>query len=161
MIVVVMGVTGSGKSTLGERLAAQLGWRFAEGDNFHSIENKEKMARGEPLTGADRWRWLDALRNRIRVAAGRQEGLVMACSALKEAYRERLRIPGAPGAVRFVYLKLSREVARERLASRHGHFMPVTLIDSQFADLEEPRDAQWLNAEANPNDLIHAIIEFK
>ena len=161
MIVVVMGVSASGKSTVGECVAARLGWHFEDGDNFHPAENKEKMARGEPLNDADRWRWLDSLRNRIRVAADRGEGLVLACSALKEIYRERLTVPGAPGAMRFVYLKISLEAARQRLASRRGHFMPTALIESQFADLEEPRNAQWLNAEANPNDLVQAIIEFK
>ena len=161
MIVVVMGVSATGKTTVGERVAARLGWHFEDADKFHTTENKEKMAHGEPLNDVDRWRWLDALRNRIRVAADRGEGLVLACSALKEIYRERLTVPGAPGAMRFVYLKISLETARQRLAKRRGHFMPGSLIESQFADLEEPREAQWLNAEANLDDLVKAIIEFK
>ncbi|MEP7207659.1 MAG: gluconokinase [Casimicrobiaceae bacterium] len=138
MIAVMMGVSGSGKTTVGRVVASKLGWRFLEGDSFHPAANVAKMAAGTPLTDADRWPWLDAIRAELEITTGRGEHVVLACSALKEAYRQRL----APtGNVRFVYLKGDQETIAARLAQRKGHYMPPSLLASQFATLEEPQDA--------------------
>jgi gluconokinase len=134
--VVVMGVSGAGKTTLGRALAEALGVEFIEGDAFHPADNVAKMSRGEPLDDADRWPWLDRLAAEFAHAAAERRGLVLACSALKRAYRDRLR-RGARG-LRLVYLKGDKALIRARLVSRRGHFMPPGLLDSQFAALEEP-----------------------
>jgi gluconokinase len=136
MIVVVMGVSGSGKTTLGRALARELGAEFLEGDRFHPEANVAKMSRGEPLSDADRWPWLDRLAEelaRVRKAGG---NAVLACSALKRAYRDRLR-KGAP-ELRLLFLKGDKALIQERLRARTQHFMPPGLLDSQFAALEEP-----------------------
>lgn len=139
-IVIVMGVAGSGKSTVGGQLAARLGWTFLDADDFHPPANVAKMRAGEPLTDADRRPWLDAMRERLRAAAARDEAVVLACSALKQAYRQRLAedVPG----VRWVYLHLDRDAAHARLMSRPDHFMPATLVESQFTALEPPTAAE-------------------
>jgi gluconokinase len=134
--VVVMGVSGAGKTTLGRALAEVLGVGFFEGDAFHPAGNVAKMSRGEPLDDADRWPWLDRLAAELARAAADGRGLVLACSALKRVYRDRLR-QGARG-LRLVYLKGDKAIIRARLDSRTGHFMPPGLLDSQFAALEEP-----------------------
>ena len=145
---VVMGVAGSGKSTIGARLAEKLGCGFYDGDDYHPPANLEKMGRGQPLTDEDRGPWLDRLRELIgeKLAAG--ESAVIACSALRRTYRARLLPPDVKLAnhVRFVYLHISPEVARERLLARAGHFMPATLVASQFGTLEEPEDALRIDA---------------
>ena len=136
MIVVVMGVSGSGKTTLGRALARELGAEFLEGDRFHPEANVTKMSRGEPLSDADRWPWLDRLAQelaRVRKAGG---NAVLACSALKRAYRDRLR-SGAP-ELNLLFLKGDKTLIQERLRARTQHFMPPGLLDSQFAALEEP-----------------------
>jgi carbohydrate kinase (thermoresistant glucokinase family) len=136
MIIVAMGVSGSGKTTLGRALARELGAEFLEGDRFHPEANVAKMSRGEPLDDADRWPWLDRLAEelaRVRRAGG---NAVLACSALKRAYRDRLR-KGAP-ELRLLFLKADKAVISERLRARTQHFMPPGLLDSQFASLEEP-----------------------
>ncbi len=133
-----MGVSGSGKTTVGRAVAEALGWRFLEGDDYHPPASVAKMAAGTPLTDADRWPWLDRLRDELKAIAARGEHAVLACSALKEAYRARL---AQARGVRFVYLKADRATIAARLAARAGHYMPATLLDSQFATLEEPRDA--------------------
>ena len=136
MIIVAMGVSGSGKTTLGRALARELGAEFLEGDRFHPEANVAKMSRGEPLDDADRWPWLDRLAEelaRVRKAGG---NAVLACSALKRAYRDRLR-RGAP-ELRLLFLKGDQAMIRERLRARTQHFMPPGLLDSQFAALEEP-----------------------
>ncbi len=135
-IVVVMGVAGSGKTSIGSALAEALGWAFAEGDAFHSAANVGKMAAGTPLTDDDRGPWLDAIAAWIdaHVAAGRSA--VVACSALKRRYRDRLR-RAWPG-LRVVYLRGEREVLESRIAARQSHFFPGRLLDSQLADLEPP-----------------------
>ncbi len=133
--VVVMGVSGSGKSTVGQRLAEQLGWRFIEGDAFHSPENHKKMHAGTPLTDDDRASWLDALGAQLTQHAG--PGVVLSCSALKQRYRDQLRtcVP----ELAFVWLDIGREAAANRVASRGAlHFFPAALIDSQFQALEPP-----------------------
>ncbi len=136
LIPIFMGVSGAGKSTVGAAVAAALGWPFYEGDDFHPAANVAKMAAGTPLTDADRRPWLARLHDLIADHLARGEPAVMACSALKRSYREQLRA-GNDGLV-FVYLRGDRERIGRRLARRRGHYMPAALLDSQFADLEEP-----------------------
>jgi len=134
--VIVAGVSGSGKSTIGALVAGRLGWRFEDGDLLHPEANIEKMERGEPLTDADRMPWLRAIADAMdqRIAAG--ESALIACSALKRRYREML-LTGRPEA-RIAFLQIGREVVQRRLATRHGHFFDPDLLDSQFAALEPP-----------------------
>ncbi len=136
VIVVVMGVSGSGKTVVGTALARELGAGFAEGDRFHPPENIDRMSAGLPLRDEDRWGWLDAIAVEITNAELNGQSLVVACSALKRIYRDRLRL--ASRRLRFVYLEVSRDVAVERVAARKGHFMPASLVDSQFEDLQPP-----------------------
>jgi gluconokinase len=135
-VVVVMGVSGSGKTSIGQALASELGWTYAEGDRFHSPANVAKMASGTPLTDDDRWPWLDSIAAWIREQTAAGRSAVIACSALKRSYRDRLR--QAWPAMRVVYLHGDRAVLEERLGSRKGHFFPKRLLDSQLADLEPP-----------------------
>lgn len=133
MRIVVMGVTATGKSLIGARLAEALGGRFVDGDDLHPVSNREKMARGEPLDDQDRAPWLD----RVGAALAEGEGpVVVACSALKRAYRDRIR-RAAPGAI-FVHLTGPRDLIEKRMGKRKGHFMPVSLLDSQLVTLEPP-----------------------
>ena len=155
VIVVVMGVSGSGKTVIGSALAEALGARFAEGDRFHPPENISRMSAGMPLRDEDRWGWLDAIAVEISEAERNGENLVVACSALKRVYRDRLR--RASRHLRFVYLEIARDAAAVRVAARKGHFMPASLVDSQFADLEPPsagENAVTLDAAANPTELV-------
>ena len=145
-VVVIMGVAGSGKSTVGTALAGALGWRFVDADDHHAPESIAKMARGEPLDDADRWPWLDRLREIVYGALAGQGGLVLACSALKSSYRARLAGPDAGERVRFVYLAGTAELFHARLASRAGHFMKPAMLDSQLAALEVPADAITVDA---------------
>ena len=134
--VVVMGVAGCGKTAVGEALAGALGAGFIEGDRLHPPENVARMARGEPLTDALREGWLDAIGEHIAASVAGKRKAVAACSALKRTYRERLS-RFCPEII-FLYLKIDRETAWRRVANRKGHFMPASLVDSQFATLEEP-----------------------
>ncbi|MDX8461560.1 gluconokinase [Mesorhizobium humile] len=134
--IVVMGVAGCGKTAVGEALAKALGADFIEGDRLHPPENVARMARGEPLTDALREGWLDAIGERVAASVAGKRKAVAACSALKRAYRDRLS-RFCPDTV-FLYLKIDRETAWRRVANRKGHFMPASLVDSQFATLEEP-----------------------
>jgi gluconokinase len=138
MIVIVMGVSGSGKSFLANQLARATGWAFAEGDDYHSASNKAKMEAKIPLTDEDRAPWLDSLHQVMVNWHARGESGILTCSALKESYREHLKA-GLPEA-RFVWLDPPREVLAERMAHRPGHFMPPALLDSQLATLEAPVD---------------------
>jgi len=147
MIVLVMGVAGSGKTTVGQALAKQLGARFLEGDAFHTPANRSKMGRGIPLTDEDRGPWLEAIREAMVQAAGEGEPVVVACSALKHRYRRRLTAGVVPSPW-FVHLTLDRAEATRRLRSRKDHFMPATLADSQFAALEPPHGARVIEIEA-------------
>lgn len=152
-VLVMMGVSGSGKSTVGGVLAGRLGWDLGEGDDLHPEANVAKMAAGHPLTDADRWPWLDRVRGWIdeHVAAGRPG--IITCSALKRAYRDVLRDPH----VVFVHLSGTREQLASRMTARQGHFMPVALLDSQLADLEPPgEDEQALHVEIGPNAAAQA-----
>jgi gluconokinase len=134
--IVVMGVAGCGKTSVAQAMAARLGGRFIEGDAFHSAANVDKMRRGIGLVDADRWDWLDRLAAELKEACERGERVVLACSALKRRYRDRLRL-GSPSAG-FVFLDLPPDEAAKRVGSRSGHFMPHSLVASQFADLEAP-----------------------
>lgn len=146
-VLVIMGVSGSGKTTIGQALARRLSFEFVEGDEFHSRANREKMHAGVPLTEADRKPWLETLRSRIAVMLARKGNAVLTCSALRQSYRDALAMPG----VKFIYLEVSEAVARARLAKRRGHFFNPALLESQFATLEEPRDA--VTVDANEPDL--------
>ena len=133
-VLVLMGVSGSGKTTVGALLAGRLHRLYAEADDFHPSSNVAKMAAGHPLTDDDRWPWLHAIGRYIDERIARHEPAVVTCSALKRSYRDVLRRP----EVQIVYLRGSRELIAERLAARHGHFFSAGMLDSQFADLEEP-----------------------
>lgn len=135
--IVVMGVTGCGKTVVGEAIARRLGWHFVEGDRLHPAENVSKMSRGEPLTDADREGWLNAIGAAIATGTKDGSGVVAACSALKRRYRDRLR--SFEPNILFVHLAIDRETAWQRVSSRKGHFMPASLVDSQFAALELPQ----------------------
>ncbi|MEO8726233.1 MAG: gluconokinase [Acidobacteriaceae bacterium] len=156
MVIVVMGVSGSGKTTVGGALAQRLGWAFADADSFHSAENVQKMRRGVPLTDQDRTPWLEALHNAIaRWAAAADAGTVLACSALQRSYRDTLRANIDPAQLRFVYLRGSYELFDARLLGRTGHYMPETLLPSQFAALQEPAEDEALILDAGlPVDRI-------
>jgi gluconokinase len=134
--LIVMGVSGSGKSTIGERLARRIAWRFEDGDRFHPAANVAKMSAGQPLTDDDRWPWLLAIADEIDRVCGAGEHAVIACSALKRAYRDVL-VHGRDD-VRIVFLEGSQELIANRLAERKGHFMPPGLLASQFKTLEPP-----------------------
>src|ERR687884_346052 len=137
--IILMGVTGSGKTTIGQLLAEELSWPFYDADDFHPPENVERMSKGIALTDEDRKPWLAALARLIEDALDNDQSLVLGCSALKEAYRAQLKPPGVSAdAVRFVYLRVPIEVAAARTHERRNHFMPASLVPSQFAALEEP-----------------------
>jgi gluconokinase len=156
MIIVLMGVSGSGKTTVGERLARALGWTFLDADAYHPAANVAKMHRGIPLTDADRRPWLEALRRRIDTAAATGENVVLACSALKHAYQEYLQAH-APDTLRYVWLSGSEELIRERLARRTGHFMNPNLLHSQFETLESPEHAVTVDITPSPREIAEAI----
>jgi gluconokinase len=156
MVVVVMGVAGSGKSTVGPLLARALGGEFAEGDRFHPAANVAKMTRGEPLDDADRRPWLEAMAEAIRGWSRKDRPTVLACSALKRAYRAILAA-GAPD-VRFVFLKGEQGVIADRMAQRRDHFMPPSLLTSQFATLEEPEHAIVADIRADPAAIVAAVL---
>ena len=134
--LIVMGVSGSGKSTIADKLAERLGWSYEDGDKFHPASNVAKMSAGHPLTDEDRWPWLQAIADEIDRVCRAGEHVVIACSALKRAYRDIL-VHGRSD-VRIVYLKGTQELIADRLAARKGHFMPPGLLDSQFKTLEPP-----------------------
>jgi len=156
MVVVLMGVSGSGKTTVGERLAADLGWAFIEGDDYHPPANVAKMRGGTPLTDADRRPWLAALRRRIDEACAADENLVVACSALKDEYRDFLERDD-PACVRYVYLHGSEAMIRERLAARKGHFMNPDLLRSQFAALEPPAGEVTVDVAPPPAEVAAEV----
>ena len=158
-IVVVMGVSGSGKSTVAALLAAALGCQFQEGDDLHPPENVAKMRAGTPLTDADRMPWLHKIAEEIDGWRARGECGVLTCSALKRSYRDI--IIGDRRDVVLVYLKGLRERIHQRMIARHGHFMPLALLDSQFATLEEPTPDEHPiieDVEGKPADIAHEIV---
>lgn len=153
LLFIVMGVSGCGKTTVARLLAHATGGQWLDADDFHSNESKAKMAASIPLTDDDRWPWLDRLNAALHREATQGKLVFLACSALKQSYRDRL-VTGLPRA-RFIYLKGSLELIRSRLAQRQHHFMSARLLESQFADLEEPQEAIVLDI-AKPTDQLLA-----
>src|SRR5277367_4965881 len=154
MIVIVMGTTGSGKTTIGTLLAKRQGWEFVDADDFHPPANVEKMKHGIPLTDADREPWLKALHDKIVEWNAEGRNVVLACSALKQSYRDELR---ASSGVKFVYSKGSYELFSKRVLGRKGHFAKQDLLVSQFATLEEPGDAITVDAGAAPEQIVAEV----
>jgi gluconokinase len=154
MIIVVMGVTGSGKTSEGMLLARRLGWEFADADDFHSATNKDKMHRGIPLTDQDRLPWLQAMHNKLIQSAAENHNIVLACSALKRSYREVL-LRGLDARV--VYLKGTYDLIARRLRERKGHFADEHILAAQFADLEEPPDAIVVDIAPPPEAIVDEI----
>jgi len=158
-VLIVMGVSASGKSTIGERLAQRLQWPFEDGDNFHSASNIDKMHRGIPLTDEDRWPWLQAIAAWIDKTRSAGQHGVVACSTLKRRYRDVLI--GDRADVRLVYLKGDETLIAQRIAHRHGHFMPGSLLHSQFETLEEPGPDEnpiTVSIDADPDRIVSDII---
>jgi gluconokinase len=158
-VIVVMGVAGSGKTTIASQLAERLRWRFAEGDSFHPPANVARMRDGIALTDEDRWPWLDAIAAWIDSARASGERCVITCSALKRAYRERLA--GGHDDVRFVYLKGEYGLVTRRMAARTGHYMPLALLQSQFDALEEPRADEnplVISIAPSPEEIVAGIV---
>ncbi len=158
MVVVLMGVSGSGKTTVGRLLAQKLGWAFVEGDDYHPPANVEKMRAGTPLNDDDRRPWLAALRGRVDRAISSGEDIVLACSALKHSYQDYLEHDD-PTRIDYVYLHGDEELIRERLAARKGHFMNPGLLHSQFETLEPPTDAVRVEVSGSPEELVEEIRE--
>ncbi len=150
-----MGVAGSGKTTVGEKLAREVGWLYHDADTFHPPENVAKMSASIPLTDADRAPWLAAMRHHIENCLEQHQGAVVSCSALKESYREILLVD--PERVKLVYLQGSRDLLWARISSRQDHFMKPAMLDSQLATLEEPAQALTLNIALEPKSLVAAI----
>ncbi|CAN5258043.1 gluconokinase [soil metagenome] len=155
--ITVMGVSGAGKSFIGERLAEALSWTFLEADDFHSAANGAKMSGGIPLRDEDRWPWLSAIRTRLTQLNAEGTGAVLACSALKAEYREVLR--DGPGELRVVYLNTPRHVLEERLEERPGHFFDPTLLQSQLDTLEPPERAVWVDGTCDPQEIVATVRE--
>ena len=151
MIAVVMGVSGAGKTTIGQALARELGWRFIDGDDYHPQANVAKMAAGEPLDDADRWPWLDRLNSILKSEAN----AILACSALKERYRKRLA--NGIERIEWVYLKGDFELIRSRLLDRRHRYMPASLLESQFAALEPPPQAITIDVSADVASCVAAV----
>ncbi len=157
MVVIIFGVSGAGKTTIGQLLADGLGWRFYEADDFHSQANIDKMRQSVPLTDEDRWPWLENLRELIKRCVAAGENAVLACSALKEAYRRRLRVNAD---VKLVFLRGDYELIANQLRQRRGHFMNPALLESQFVDLEEPQPTEGavvIELGRSPCELVQEI----
>ena len=156
--VILMGVSGSGKTTIGQLLAAQSGWDFIEGDDYHPPENVYKMANGVPLTDADRQPWLASLHEVLYAHAQAQRSVLLACSALKQNYRQTLAA-GIPNT-HFIYLKGDYDLIVQRLAQRSHHYMKAGMLASQFEALQEPENALVLDIAQNPQRICHLIREY-
>lgn len=154
MIVLVMGTTASGKTTIGTLLARRLGWEFADADDFHPAANIAKMRQGIPLTDADRAPWLQTLHDKIIEWSAESRNVVLACSALKQSYREELLVGSV---VKLVYLKGSYELFAKRVQARHGHFAKIDILAGQFKDLEEPSEAVTVDARHSPEEMLEEI----
>ena len=155
MIVLVMGVSGSGKTTIGEALARELGWKYLDADDYHPVANVVKMRAGVPLEDSDRWPWLEKIHEELVRLTAAGKNVVLACSALKESYRKQL---SAGLDLRIVYLRGSYEVMRCHIERRHGHFAGASILAGQFADLEEPKDALVLDVTATPGEIADQVI---
>jgi gluconokinase len=155
MVILIMGVSGSGKTTIGEGLALELSWKFKDADDFHPAANIDKMRQGIPLNDDDRRPWLQALRQAIDEALQTHDNLILACSALKAAYRQILGEPSEQ--VKFVYLKGSFELIEQRLKQRQGHYMKANLLRTQFDALEEPNDAIAVEIDQSPSAIVQQI----
>lgn len=154
MIILIMGTTASGKTTIGRMLAGRLGWDFADADDFHPPANVAKMSQGIPLTDADRAPWLQALHDKIVAWDAESRNVVLACSALKKAYRDQLLVGSL---VTLVYLKGSYELFSQRVQARQGHFAKIDILAGQFSDLEEPTGAITVDARLSPQGLVDAV----
>jgi gluconokinase len=157
LALIFMGVAGSGKTTVAKFFAEKTGAVFYEGDEYHSPSNVAKMRQGIPLTDEDRTQWLDKMRKMILESLGRNELAAFTCSALKTKYRELLR--GDDGRIRFVFLTGPFGLIEERLKNRSGHFMPATLLESQFAILEPPANALTFSCEKTPEEIVRELIQ--
>jgi len=158
MIVVLMGVSGVGKTTIGGLLASRTGWKFEDADDYHSEQNRRKMAAGIPLTDADREQWLIALHQRMLQYREKGESVILACSALKQQYRELLARGFAKGEMRFVYLHAPAALIKERMKVRHYPYMNPDLLDSQLATLEVPSDALPISVSGRPDEAVEEIL---
>lgn len=156
-MIVVMGVSGSGKTSVGSALARALSWEFLDGDDYHSVANREKMGRGLPLTDADRTPWLDQLRGFISASLADGKSIVLACSALKQSYRDRLK--AGDERIKFVYLKGDFALIKIRMAGRADHFMKAGMLESQFEILEEPRDALVVDINKSVDEIVAEILK--
>lgn len=154
MIILIMGVAGAGKTTIGELLASQLGWSFVDADSYHSPENIRKMSEGIPLTDEDRAPWIAALHSAIEKWLKAGQNIVLAASALKKSYRDALALSDD---VKLVYLRGTPELIRSRLLARHNHYMDPNLLGSQFRDLEEPEAAVIENVSKTPAQIVSEI----
>ena len=157
--LIIMGVSGSGKSVIGSLLAERLGGVFDDGDDYHPPSNKAKMSAGTPLTDEDRWPWYATLRQRIVDMRGMTPVHVLGCSALKPVYRDRLRAEDSDKEIAFVLLDGSRELITARMAARKGHFMPLSLLESQLATLQPTPDLIRVSIDATPEEIVTRIIE--
>ena len=157
LALIVMGVSGSGKTSIGEGVAARLGVHFIEGDALHPAANVEKMSKGIPLTDEDRWPWLEKIGEEISASLSKGEGIAVSCSALKRIYRERLRT-AAGGHLYFIYLDGSKELLTKRMGERKGHFMPASLLESQLQTLEVPTGEPGV-VTVDIDDTIEGIVE--
>jgi gluconokinase len=154
MIIIIMGVSGAGKTTVGQLLAQELGWKFYDADDFHSTANKDKMSRGIPLTDEDRADWLAILRNRLNQNIEASQSMVLACSALKQGYREVLRVNKE---VHFVYLQGTYQQIQARMKRREDHYMKADMLASQFGILEEPKDGLTIDISKAPEKIVRLI----
>jgi gluconokinase len=154
LVLIIMGVVGVGKTTVGRLLAEKLGWQFADADDFHPAANIEKIRRGIPLDDSDRAPWLARLRNAILEWNAQNQNVVLACSALKRKYRDALSADG----VRFVYLEGTPELIRQRLEARHGHFATDSILASQFRDLEVPENAITVSVDKIPEAIAEELL---